>query len=198
MPLTLPIEPEATKLLHDSPLALLLGMLLDQQIPMEKAFSSPYVLRQRLARDLDAQDIAARDPEAFEAIFAQPPALHRFPKANAKRAQELCQMLVDRYGGDAANVWTGAADGAQLVARVAALPGFGRQKSQIFVALLGKQFGIRPDGWREAAGVYGEEGSLRSVADITDETSLATVREYKQAMKADAKGPRPGSSGTAS
>jgi uncharacterized HhH-GPD family protein len=187
MPLSLPIEPEATKLLHDSPLALLLGMLLDQQIPMEKAFSSPYVLQQRLGRDLDARDIAARDPEAFEAIFAQPPALHRFPKANAKRAQELCQVLVDRYDGDAANVWNDVPSGAELVARVGAMPGFGRQKSQIFVALLGKQFGIQPEGWREAAGLYGEEGSLRSVADITDETSLAKVREYKQAMKAAAK-----------
>ncbi len=111
MPLSLPIEPEATKLLHDSPLALLLGMLLDQQIPMEKAFSSPYVLRQRLGRNLDAREIAEFDPEAFEAIFAKPPALHRFPRANAKRAQELCQVLVERYDGDAANVWTGVDSG---------------------------------------------------------------------------------------
>jgi uncharacterized HhH-GPD family protein len=187
MPLSLPIEPEATKLLHDSPLALLLGMLLDQQIPMEKAFSSPYVLKQRLGRDLDAREIAEFDPEAFEAIFAKPPALHRFPRANAKRAQELCQVLVERYDGDASNVWTGVDSGPELVARVGQLPGFGKQKSQIFVALLAKQFGIQPEGWRDATGVYGEEGSLRSVADITDETSLARVREYKQAMKAAAK-----------
>src|SRR3954447_24594162 len=187
MPLSLPIEPEATKLLHASPLALIMGMLLDQQIPMEKAFSSPYVLRQRLGHDLDAREIAAFDPEAFEAIVAQPPALHRFPRANAKRIQELCQVLVERYDGEAFNVWTGVDSGAELVRRMGQLPGFGQQKSQIFVALLAKQFGIQPEGWREAAGVYGEEGSLRSVADITDEGSLAKVREYKQAMKAAAK-----------
>jgi uncharacterized HhH-GPD family protein len=187
MPLSLPIEPEATKLLHDSPLALLLGMLLDQQQPMEKAFSSPYVLKQRLGRDLDAREIASFDPEALETIFATPPALHRFPRAFARRAQELCQLLVDRYDGDAAKLWTEARDGRDAVARVGQLPGFGKQKSQIFVALLAKQFGVEPEGWREATGVYGEEGSLRSVADITDEGSLAKVREYKKAMKAAAK-----------
>lgn len=187
MTLSLPIEPEATKLLHDSPLALLLGMLLDQQIPMEKAFSSPYVLKQRLGHDLDAHELASFDPVALEAIFAKPPALHRFPKAFAKRAQELCQMLVEKYEGDASRLWTGAKDGKDAVARVGQLPGFGKQKSQIFVALLAKQFGIQPEGWREATGVYGEEGSYRSVADITDAGSLAKVREYKQAMKAAAK-----------
>jgi uncharacterized HhH-GPD family protein len=154
---------------------------------MEKAFSSPYVLQQRLGRDLDVHEIASYDPEALEAIFAKPPALHRFPKANAKRAQEMCQVLVEKYDGDASRLWTGARSGADLVARVGALPGFGKQKSQIFVALLGKQFGIQPEGWREATGAYGEEGSLRSVADITDAGSLAKVREYKQAMKAAAK-----------
>jgi len=187
MALKLPIEPEATKLLQDSPLALLLGMLLDQQIPMEKAFSSPYVLKERLGRDLDAGEIASFDPAALEAIFAKPPALHRFPKAFAKRSQDLCRILVDRYDGDAAQLWTGAKDGKDAVARVGELPGFGKQKSQIFVALLGKQFGVQPRGWREATGVYGEKGSFRSVADITDESSLGKVREYKQAMKAAAK-----------
>jgi uncharacterized HhH-GPD family protein len=187
MPLSLPIPEEATKLLYNSPLALITGMLLDQQIPMEKAFSSPYVLKQRLGHDLDAREIATFDPEAFEAIVAKPPALHRFPRANAKRIQEMCQILVERYDGDAANVWAGVDSGAELVRRVGQLPGFGKQKSQIFVALLAKQFGVQPEGWREATGVYGEEGSLRSVADITDEGSLAKVREYKQAMKAAAK-----------
>jgi uncharacterized HhH-GPD family protein len=187
MPLSLPIEPEATKLLHDSPLALILGMMLDQQIPMEKAFSSPYVLRQRLGHDLDAHELAAFDPEKFTEIFARPPALHRFPKANAKRAQEMCQVLVERYDGDAAKLWTGAQTGEELVRRVGELPGFGKQKSQIFVALLAKQFDITPPGWRAATGVYGEEGSFRSVADITDEAALAKVREYKQAAKAAAK-----------
>ncbi|MGE5827284.1 MAG: HhH-GPD-type base excision DNA repair protein [Micromonosporaceae bacterium] len=187
MALSLPIDPEATKLLQDSPLALLLGMLLDQQIPMEKAFSSPYVLKQRLGRDLDAHELASYDPEALTAIFAKPPALHRFPKAFAKRAQELCQVLVDKYDGDAAGLWTGAKTGAEVVKRVGELPGFGKQKSQIFVALLAKQFSIKPKGWQEATGIYGEAGCYRSVADITDPGSLAKVREYKQAMKAAAK-----------
>ena len=187
MPLSLPIEPEATKLLHDSPLALLLGMLLDQQQPMEKAFSGPYVLKQRLGHDLDAHELAGFDPEALETIFATPPALHRFPRAFAQRTQALCQMLVEQYDGDASKLWTEAANGKDAVARVGKLPGFGKQKSQIFVALLAKQFGVQPEGWREATGVYGEEGSLRSVADITDDSSLAKVREYKKAMKAAAK-----------
>ncbi len=187
MPLSLPIEPAATALLRTDPLALLLGMLLDQQIPMEKAFSSPYVLKQRLGHDLDAREIAEMDPETLTELFARPPALHRFPKANAKRAQEMCQVLVAKYDGGAARVWNDAATGAELVSRVGELPGFGKQKSQIFVALLAKQFDVQPAGWREATGVYGEEGSYRSVADITDEGSLAKVREYKQAQKAAAK-----------
>jgi uncharacterized HhH-GPD family protein len=185
--LSLPIEPEATQLLYDNPLALLTGMLLDQQQPMEKAFSSPYVLKQRLGRDLDAHDIAGSDPEALEEVFAKPPVLHRFPRAFAKRMQEMCRILVAKYDGDAAKLWTEAKDGKDAINRIAQLPGFGKQKSQIFVALLGKQFGVQLDGWRAATGVYGEEGSLRSVADITDEGSLAKVREYKKAMKAAAK-----------
>lgn len=187
MPLSLPIEPEATKLLHDNPLALLFGMLLDQQQPMEKAFTGPYVLKQRLGRDLDARELAAFDPAELETVFATPPAIHRFPRAFAKRTQEMCQLIVDRYDGDAAKLWTEAKDGRDAVARIGQLPGFGKQKSQIFVALLAKQFGVQPEGWREATGAYGEEGSLRSVADITDEGSLAKVREYKKAMKAAAK-----------
>jgi len=187
MTLSLPIDPEATKLLYSSPLALILAMLLDQQIPMEKAFSSPYVLVQRLGHDLDAREIAEFDPEAFEAIVAKPPALHRFPRANAKRIQELCQVLVSRYDGQAENVWAGVESGPELVARVGELPGFGKQKSQIFVALLGKQLGVQPPGWREAAGTFGAEGSYLSVADIRDAESLARVRSYKQELKAAAK-----------
>ena len=171
MPLSLPIEPEATKLLHDSPLALLLGMLLDQQIPDgEGVLVSVRPEAAARPRPGRARDRRRSIPEAFEAIFAKPPALHRFPRAIAKRTQELCQMLVERYDGDAAKLWTEAKDGRDAVARIGQLPGFGKQKSQIFVALLAKQFGIQPEGWREATGVYGEEGSLRSVADITDET----------------------------
>jgi uncharacterized HhH-GPD family protein len=177
----------ANELLSRDPLALLIGMLLDQQIPMEKAFTSPEVLRERLAGQLDARTLADYDADALEALFRQVPALHRFPAAMAKRVQELARILVDRYDGDAGAVWAGAATGAELVERVASLPGFGAQKARIFTALLGKQFGVRPPGWREAAGDYGPDGSLRSVADVVDADSLKAVRAYKQEMKAAAK-----------
>ncbi|MCO1595937.1 Fe-S cluster assembly protein HesB [Micromonospora sp. RHAY321] len=187
MTLVLPIDPEANRLLERSPLARLVGMVLDQQVPMEKAFSSPYVLEQRLGHELDAAELAAYDPEALVALFATPPALHRFPKAMAARVQEVCQVLVDRYDGDAARLWSDVADGPELFRRVAELPGFGRQKAQIFVALLGKRFGVTPQDWREAAGGYGDPGAYRSVADVTDADSLRRVRDYKQQMKAAAK-----------
>jgi uncharacterized HhH-GPD family protein len=187
MTLSLPIDAEANDLLRRSPLALLIGMVLDQQVTMEKAFSSPYELQQRLGRPLDAHDLANRDLDELITTFSRPPALHRFPKANAKRVQDVCRMLVERYDGDAARLWTGAKTGAELFTRVAALPGFGTQKAQIFVALLGKRFDVRPKGWREAAGVFGKANVHYSVADITDEVSLAKVREHKQAMKAAAK-----------
>jgi uncharacterized HhH-GPD family protein len=187
MSLTLPIEDEANKLLDRSPLALLTGMVLDQQIPLEKAFSSPYVLEQRLGHELDAQELADSDPEALVEIFARTPALHRFPKAMAARVQEVCRVLVERYDGDTSRLWAGVDSGTELLKRVGDLPGFGKQKAQIFVALLGKQYGVQPSGWREAAGAYGEEGSHRSVADIVDSASLTKVREFKQAMKAAAK-----------
>ena len=176
---------EANKLLEDNPLALLIGMLLDQQIPMEKAFTSPDVLRERLG-GLDARTIAGYDPDALEEIFRTPPALHRFPAAMAKRVQTLAQVLVDRYDGSAAEVWEGARTGAEVVARVGALPGFGEQKAKIFTALLGKQFGVAPDGWREATGAYGEPGAQRSVADVVDAASLEEVRAFKKRMKAQA------------
>jgi uncharacterized HhH-GPD family protein len=187
MTLSLPIDPEANRLLERSPLALLVGMVLDQQVPMEKAFSSPYVLAQRLGHEPDARELAGYDPEALVTIFAQPPALHRFPKAMAARVQEVSRTLVDRYDGDPARLWSDAADGAELLRRIGELPGFGRQKAQIFLALLGKRFDVRPDGWREAAGGYGEPDAYRSVADVTDPDSLRRVREYKQQMKAAAK-----------
>ena len=187
MTLSLPIAPEANELLHRSPLALLLGMVLDQQIPLERAFSAPYDLVQRLGHEPDAHELAEYDPEALTAVFGERPALHRFPRAMAGRVQEVCRILVDRYDGDAANVWTDATTGKELLKRVGDLPGFGKQKAQIFVALLGKQLGVRPDGWREAAGGYGEEGAYRSVADITDDGSLVKVREYKKQMKVAAK-----------
>ncbi|HTJ39887.1 MAG TPA: HhH-GPD-type base excision DNA repair protein [Dactylosporangium sp.] len=187
MAMTLPIDDAANEYLTRSPLAVLVGMTLDQQIPLEKAFSSPWVLGQRLGHEPTAQEIAEFDPEALVEIFATPPALHRFPKAMAARVQEVCRMLVAQYDGDPAAIWAGVSDGQELLRRVQGLPGFGRQKAQIFVALLGKQFGVRPEGWREAAGGYGEEGSHRSVADIVDEDSLVKVRTYKKQMKAEAK-----------
>ncbi|MEU2130250.1 HhH-GPD-type base excision DNA repair protein [Streptomyces sp. NPDC056004] len=181
-------EPKADELLARSPLAALVGMLLDQQVPMEWAFSGPYSLAQRMGGDdLDAHEIAVHDPEAFAELFTTKPALHRYPGAMAKRVQQLCQYLVAEYDGDASAVWTDVSDGAELRKRLNALPGFGTQKAQIFLALLGKQFGVRPKGWREAAGPYGEAGSHRSVADITGPESLAEVRAYKQHAKQAAK-----------
>ena len=179
--------PEANDLLANDPLALLIGMLLDQQIPMEKAFTSPAVLRERMGGTMDAQQIATYDPEQFELIFRTPPALHRFPAAMAKRVQELGRILVESYDGDAAAVWTGATSGADVVKRVGALPGFGEQKAKIFTALLGKQYGLTVRGWRQASGDFGAKGSHRSVADVVDAASLQKVRSYKQQMKAAAK-----------
>jgi uncharacterized HhH-GPD family protein len=187
MAISLPIDPAANDLLRRSPLALLVGMVLDQQIPLEKAFSSPYVLEQRLGHPLDAHELAQYDPEALAEIFARTPALHRFPKAMAARVQEVCRVLVERYDGDPAVLWGSAGTGAELLNRISALPGFGKQKSQILLALLGKQYGVQPDGWRAAAGAFGAETSYASVADIIDEESLAKVRSHKQAMKAAAK-----------
>jgi uncharacterized HhH-GPD family protein len=180
-------DSDADALLTESPLALLIGMVLDQQIPLEWAFKGPHTLTQRLGRDLDATDIARRDPEALAKAFATPPALHRFPGSMAGRVQELCRVIVDDYDGDPAAIWTGARTGAELLKRIEALPGFGKQKAQIFVALLGKQLEVQPLGWREAAGEYGVDGSRKSVADITNAKSLGQVREYKKAMKAEKK-----------
>lgn len=181
-------QPEADELLGRSALAALVGMLLDQQVPMEWAFTGPYTLARRMGGDdLDAHEIAAYDPDAFTHLFTDKPALHRYPGSMAKRVQQLCQFLVAEYGGEASAVWADAGSGAELLDRLKALPGFGAQKAQIFLALLGKQFGVRPTGWREAAGPYGEAGSHRSVADITGPESLAEVRAYKQGAKAAAK-----------
>lgn len=178
---------QANDLLTREPLALLIGMLLDQQIPMEKAFTSPDVLRERLGGALDAHTIAGYEPDKFEAIFREPPALHRFPAAMAKRVQALAQLLVERYDGDAGAVWEGARDGKDLVARIGTLPGFGEQKAKIFAALLGKQLKVRPRGWREASGDFGRDGTFCSVADVVDAASLEKVRAYKKQMKAAAK-----------
>lgn len=180
-------DPDADALLSRDPLALLLGMLLDQQIPMEKAFRGPAVLLERLGH-LDAAGIAEHPDLA--AVMAQTPAVHRFPGSMATRVQELCRALVASYDGEAERIWRTADSGAELLARLQALPGFGQQKAQIFLALLGKQLGVQPDGWREAAGSYGEDGALRSIADVTDPGTLLKVREHKQAVKAAAKAGR--------
>ncbi|RKR90924.1 putative HhH-GPD family protein [Micromonospora pisi] len=187
MTLSLPIDAEANELLQRNPLALLLGMTLDQQIPMERAFAAPYDLVRRLGHEPDAAELAGYDPEALTAVFAERPALHRFPKAMAARVQELCRVLVERYDGDPAKIWTEAPDGRTAFKRINELPGFGKQKSQIFLALLGKRFDVRPTGWQEAAGQYGDADAHYSVADITDPESLLKVREHKQRMKAAAK-----------
>ncbi|MCX4584269.1 HhH-GPD-type base excision DNA repair protein [Streptomyces sp. NBC_01481] len=181
-------QPEADELLGRSPLAALVGMLLDQQVPMEWAFSGPYTIARRLGgEDLDAAEIAAYAPDAFADLLKEKPAVHRYPGNMAKRVQLLCQYLVDEYDGDASAVWRDAASGDELLARLKALPGFGEQKAKIFLALLGKQFDVQPTGWREAAGAYGEKGCYRSAADITGPDSLAKVREHKQEMKRAAK-----------
>ena len=183
----------ADELLGRDPLALVVGMLLDQQFPMERAFAGPRLLADRLGvQTLDAAALAAEDPEKLAKAFQGPPALHRYPGSMAARTQELCRLLVQRYGGRADALWADAPDGATLLRRLNELPGFGAQKSKIFVALLGKQYGVTPPGWREAAGVYGEEGARRSVADITGAESLAEVRRFKQEQKQAAKTARTG------
>jgi uncharacterized HhH-GPD family protein len=183
----MPVEPEANELLSRSPLALLIGMLLDQQVSLEKAFAGPLDLVRRLGHEPTAAELAEFDPDRLAAIFSERPAMHRYPRAMAGRVQEMARIVVEQYDGDAAGVWSSAESGAELLKRVAALPGFGTQKAQIFVALLGKQLGVRPDGWREAAGRFGGEGTRFSVADITDEVTLGEVRSYKQSLKAAAK-----------
>ncbi|MFD5971132.1 HhH-GPD-type base excision DNA repair protein [Streptomyces sp. NPDC060311] len=181
-------DPEADELLGRSPLAALIGLLLDQQVPMEWAFKGPSTIARRMgAEDLDAHDIAAYDPEAFAALLSEKPAVHRYPGSMAGRVQQLCRYLVETYDGDAEGVWRGVSTGGELLKRLQALPGFGKQKAQIFLALLGKQLGVRPEGWREAAGAYGEPDSFRSVADIRGPESLTKVRAHKQEMKAAAK-----------
>jgi uncharacterized HhH-GPD family protein len=179
-------DPEADKLLVEEPLALMIGMLLDQQVPMEWAFAGPRTLRDRMGGRLDAADIAVTPPAELEALFKGPPALHRFPGSMAKRTQALCQYLVDDYGGDAAAVWSGVADGRELVARVRALPGFGADKSKIFSALLAKRFGVRPPGWEQATAPFSDD-QPRSVADIDSTEALQQVRAWKKAMKAQGK-----------
>lgn len=179
-------DPAADALLSADPLALLIGMLLDQQVPMEKAFRGPYDLKARMDGRLDAAEIAAMDADELAAVFKGPPALHRYPASMAGRTQELCRALVERYDGDAAGVWSSATTGQELFANLKALPGFGEQKARIFTALLAKRMGVTPPGWEDVAGPYGQPGHF-SVADVDGPDALAAVREHKKAMKAAAK-----------
>ncbi|WP_280268573.1 HhH-GPD-type base excision DNA repair protein [Nocardia wallacei] len=180
-------DPEADKLLSTDNFALLTGMLLDQQFPMEHAFRGPQKLADRMG-GFDIRRIAEADPEEFEELGATPPAIHRYGRSMARRVQDLARYVVENYDGKVENLWTdGDPDGREVLKRLKALPGFGDQKARIFLALLGKQRGVQLAGWREAAGAYGDEGSHRSVADVTDAESLAQVREFKKQAKAAAK-----------
>ncbi len=180
-------HPEADALNARDPLALLIGMVLDQQVPLEWAFLGPYTLTQRLGTDLDVEKLAAMDEAALVAVFCDRPAMHRYPAAMARRVHDLCNLIVSDYRSDPAAIWTTATDGAELCKRVKSLPGFGDMKARIFVALLAKQFGVRPDGWEAVAGDYGTPDSYLSVADIVDAASLNKVRAYKAQKKAAAK-----------
>ena len=180
-------DPAADALLATDDNALLIGMILDQQVPMEKAFSGPLVIAQRMGGTLDVAAIAASDEEEFVALCSRPPAIHRFPASMARRVRHCCQVLAEQYGGQAANVWRDQPTGAAVKAALASLPGFGADKAAIFTAVLGKRRGVTPPGWREAAGYYGEPETFRSVADIVDADSLRRVRETKQQVKAAAK-----------
>ncbi|GAB10601.1 hypothetical protein GOARA_061_00400 [Gordonia araii NBRC 100433] len=183
--LTIAQDPAADDLLSRDPFALLTGMLLDQQFPMERAFAGPLKVYERFG-SLDPAAIAAADPERFADMCATPPAVHRYGRSMAGRIQALAQVVVDEYDGDAANIWSGAPTGAELLARLRALPGFGEQKAKIFLALLAKQLGVAPAGWTKAAGDYAKKG-YRSVADVVDADSLQQVRDFKKAAKAAAK-----------
>jgi uncharacterized HhH-GPD family protein len=177
----------ADRLLTEDPLALLIGMLLDQQVAMETAFTGPLKIKERVG-SVDAATLAGYDPEALVDVFKKMPAVHRFPGSMAARVQSLCSAIEQDWGGDASAIWTrDEPDGATVLKRLRSLPGFGEQKAKIFLALLGKQYGFTGAGWREASGAYGEDGSYRSVADIVSAESLTRVREHKRAMKAAAK-----------
>lgn len=170
-------DPEANRLLETDPLALLIGLVLDQQVKMEKAFGGPYELKRRLGA-LDVRKIAAMDPDKLDKVFRERPALHRFPGSMAARVQALCKVIVEDYGGDAGSVWRDARDGDDLAARIKKLPGFGEMKVKILVAVLAKKFDVRPRGWEKHA------ANWHTVADVDSAESMAHARDVKREMKA--------------
>lgn len=171
-------DAEADSLLAHDPLALLIGMLLDQQFPMERAFYGPYLLSKRLGEPLDAGRLASVDPDRLEVIFKGPPAIHRFPGAFARRTQDMCAFVVERYGGDTSQLWSTASSGTELQSRLQELPGFGAAKARIFVGVLGKRMGVRPPGWEEAAADW------PSIADVAVWEDIFSLRQQKREMKA--------------
>ncbi len=184
-------DPQADELLSSDPLALVIGLILDQQVPLERAFAAPAELARRLGGELDPASIAAMDPQDLAAVFVQKPALHRYPASMAGRVQDLCRIVTESYGGDAATIWSTAASSEELLRRLRSLPGFGDQKARIFLAFLAKQMRVRHRGWQEASHPFGEPGTRMSIADIVDARSLAEVRDYKQKLKQQA-GRQPG------
>jgi uncharacterized HhH-GPD family protein len=182
-------DPAADKVLDESPFALVAGMMLDQQYPMEHAFRGPAKVLERFG-SLEPAAIAAADPDEFAALCSTPPAIHRFPGSMATRLQSLAALIEEKYDGQTERLWSDATSGKELLGRVMELPGFGKQKAQIFVALLAKQLGVRPEGWEEVVGAYAEEG-YRSVADVVDPASLQKVRDFKKAKKAAARAAAP-------
>jgi uncharacterized HhH-GPD family protein len=179
-------DAEADQLLAENPLALLIGMLLDQQVPMEWAFRGPLTLQQRLGTPLDAETIAAFGPDKVEAIFRDKPAMHRYPGSMGKRTHALCAYVVEHYGGDAGAIWRDAPSGQEIYRRLRELPGYGEEKAKIFLAILGKRLGQAAPGWEEAAAPFSDT-TPRSVADVDSAESLARVREFKKARKAEKK-----------
>ena len=186
---TIPItgDPAADRLLVENPLALLIGMLLDQQVPMGWAFRGPFTLQERLGGSLDAETIAEMGPDKIEAIFRDKPAMHRYPGSMGKRTYALCAYVVEHYGGDAGAIWRDAPSGQETYRRLRELPGYGEEKSKIFLAILGKRLGQAAPGWEAAAAPFSDD-TPRSVADVGSAESLAQVREFKKARKAQKRG----------
>jgi uncharacterized HhH-GPD family protein len=186
---TLPVtgDPDADELLVTDPFALLVGMLLDQQVPMEWAFKGPYTLKQRLGGELDAAKLAAMSPEQVEELFKEKPALHRFPGSMGKRTHALAVAVTENYGGDAGKIWKSAKDGQQLYDRLRELPGYGDEKAKIFMAILAKRLGVKKPGWEDVAVPFSDDVP-RSVADIDSREAFDRVRAFKKEMKAKGKG----------